>query len=118
MSDAVTLKGLVEQVRTEARPEVARVLRQLVHDLNTPISTLTMEVFSARMLLDKLRPATRAGVKPESAQALSDLEDICSNLKHASSSLTEYVSGLSVLADDSAAVEQAPLAAPKGKTSS
>ncbi len=118
MSDAVKLRSLVDGVPPEARPEVARVLRRLAHDLNTPISTLTMEVFSARMLLDKLRPSARVGGKPESAQALSELEEICSNLEHASSSLTEYVSGLSALAADSAAVEQHPLATPKGKTSS
>ena len=106
MSDAVlALKSLVEQVRTEARTEVRRVLRQLAHDLNTPISTLTMEVFSARMLLDKLRPSTRAGEKPDSVKVLSDLGEICSNLEHASSGLTEYVSTLSRLASDSAEPE-------------
>ena len=40
--------------------------------------------------------------------ALSELEEICSNLEHASVSLTEYISALSALAADAAEPEDAP----------
>ncbi len=112
MSDAVTPRSLVDGMPPELRPMVARLLNRLAHDLNTPTSTLTMELFSARMLLDKLRPSARKGENPDSARALLDLAEICSNLDHALSGLTKHVSMLSGLASDSAEPEGAGAALP------
>ncbi len=98
--NAEALKILVEQAQAEARLELARVMRQLAHDLNTPIATLAMEVFSAQMMLDKLRPPAQADKPEEAARALSNLKDICANLEDVSSSLKEYMSVFSRLASD------------------
>lgn len=98
MSDAGKLRRLLEGAQPEARALASRVLRQIAHDLNTALSAITMDVFSARMTLDKLRPAAGAGKMLPSSQALSLLGEICANLEHASTGLTEYGSSISQLA--------------------
>ncbi len=108
MRDTNKLRSLVERTLPEARPELARVLGQLAHDLSTPISTLTMEVYSTRMLLDRLRRSTPAGWTVEGPKSLFVLEEICSNLELASASLTEYISALTELAANSAEPPHAP----------
>lgn len=99
------LESLIEQVRAEARPDVGRVLRQLAHDINTPISTLAMDMFSVRLLLEKL-----AGVNiPQQTKTISDLTEICANLERTSSRLAEYASALSDLVAEPSEAEDGAL---------
>lgn len=98
MNEAARLKKLLEQVRPEARPELANVLRHVAHGMNTPISTLIMEVFSGSILLEKLRSSMELGAKSDGIDALADLQDICANLERASLSLADHVAVLSSFA--------------------
>jgi len=114
MSNAKTLTSLIDDVPPEARQHVVRLLRQVVHDIATPLSTVSMEVFSAKILLGELRPSTSAGLRSGSGKALSDLEEICSNLERASSSLARYADALSGLASADPAEADDDRAAPVG----
>jgi PAS domain S-box-containing protein len=87
-----------------------KFLRQVSHDLNAPISTLTTEVFSARQLLGKLRSGSFG--TSESSRALSALEEICANVEHASSGLTECVAAISAFGADFA---NSPHTPPSGR---
>lgn len=84
------LKRLIDAMPAEVRPQVERVLRHVAHDVRTPVSTIVMDVFSARRLIGSLEDS----VRPESGKALADLAEICSNLEHASSNLGEYLDSL------------------------
>lgn len=102
MSKADTLTSLVDQVPPEARPELLRLLRQLKHNLTTPISTLAMEVYSAQLLLERLRSSLGESRRPEDVRTVSELEEICNNIERVSSALASSVSALSeaVAAED------------------
>jgi signal transduction histidine kinase len=97
------INSLIEAMSPNARTEVAALLRLLTHDLNTPIATFSMDLYSARMLLEDLRAASLESPRPDTAKALLQLEGICTNLEHASSKLAEYVSFLVGVRDKAAA---------------
>ncbi|TAN40121.1 MAG: hypothetical protein EPN22_17530 [Nitrospirae bacterium] len=91
MTGMAKFETLFEAIPADARPHVARVLRQVVHDINTPLSTLAMEVFSARQTLTKLHTIH------EGVEVVASLTGICSNAERATSELSEYVAALGKL---------------------
>ncbi len=97
-ADAAVVTTLIERLPPEARPHAARLLRQVAHDLGTPISTLVMEAFSARLLLDRIGRSPGEVLPVGAAETVSELRELCANLEHATAGVTAYVSALTGLA--------------------
>ena len=98
MSSPAKVTNLVERIPAELRPHLAPLLRQLAHDLKTPLSTFTMEIFSARLLLNKLRGPAGDNTRAESRSALSGLDEVHANLELAVAAMSAYAAALSGLA--------------------
>lgn len=98
MGDAVSLNHLISSISPDTREQITPVLRRLAHDLNTPVATLTMDLFSARRLLDRLQNSRPSASGPEAVQGLSDLAEVCANLELTVTNLTQYARAFSELA--------------------
>lgn len=99
MTIAAKLEAHFRGLPSEARAPGTRLLRQIAHDLQTPLSTLAMEVFSIRLLLKNLDPSSSAS-PPERAKAFAELNEIFVNMERASSQLSEYLGQLTNLEAD------------------
>lgn len=99
MTDARKLANHFLDLPSEARAPATRLLRQIAHDVQTPLSTLAMEVFSTRLLLTKLDPSNSASPS-ERSKALSSLSEIFANMERASSQISEYLNQLTSLGTD------------------
>lgn len=96
-------------VPPEARPAVAELLRQISHDLQSPLSALTMDGFSIQLLLKQLTPASGEPSPADRAKAMAGLEAISGNIERASSRVLEYLGLLGSLgAQTPAQVEAQP----------
>ena len=87
--DSSKIARLIEDLPPETRLRVGHILVQLSHDLSAPLSTIGMEVYSARRLV--------RGPDAGTTEGLESLHEICTNLGHAASALAEYVTVLSDL---------------------
>jgi hypothetical protein len=93
MTDTKKLASHFFGLPVDARALAARMLRQVAHDVQTPLSTLAMEVFSIRLLLNKLDPSSSAPAL-ERARAFASLNEIFTNMERASSQISEYMNEL------------------------
>lgn len=78
--------ALLASLPTEQRRAVADFLLDLVHACNTPISTLRLELFSARQSLAK--------ALDDPAAELGELGEIADNLEAATATLHALVAAL------------------------
>jgi DNA-binding NarL/FixJ family response regulator len=69
-----------EQASLEA---LRRFLEQLTHDLNNPLGTFGLELFTARDLCDRMAGALDAGDTTEMARQIETLGAVCANLEGA-----------------------------------
>jgi hypothetical protein len=81
------LDALDEQIqggrKVEARQGLVRLVKQLVHDMRTPLGTFGLELYSLRATLEGLRSALKGGDLSVSLSKLEVLSDICDNLEGA-----------------------------------
>lgn len=113
MNTQTRLVGMLASVPSDARLHVERLLRQIVHDVNAPLATFSMEVFSARQLLENAGPAAPEGQTALGSDSLTELAAIFANLESASSALSTYLGMLASLAA-AKGPEQAEPASPAG----
>lgn len=92
--NAARVLDLFASLPEEARAPAARLLCQIAHDLQSPLSTLAMEVFSVRLVLGNLGSSNAAA-------ALTNLDEISVNMERASAQLAEYLASLASLGADS-----------------
>lgn len=104
MTDIEEVARLVAEAPDAARPAVAGLLRQVAHDLSTPVSTFSLEVFSARRVLEHVQAVGARGA----GEQLELLREILENLECSTSILVEYAEALSQLAngDDETSVAE------------
>lgn len=102
MSKPSALSSQFHALPVDARRPAARLLRQIAHDIQSPLGTLAMEVFSARMLLNQLERSSSGLPEAQGRKALADLNAISANMERASNQLAEYLNQLTTLeaADD------------------
>ena len=93
MSGRPGLDELWGAIPPACRPAVGHLLRRIAHDLNTPLSTVTMEAYSATRLLQRLRTGTGS----ERATVSSELDDGLTNLRAATNQLAALVAALTAL---------------------
>ena len=106
MSNATKLSGHFFSLPAEARAPAKQLLRQIAHDVQSPLSTLAMEVFSIRLLLGKLEPSSSAPAA-ERLKAFAGLQEILVNMDRASLQLSEYLSEVTGMGtDDSSSVDE------------
>ncbi len=91
MKDKAKLATLVQALPKEAGPHVARLLRQLAHDLDTPLSTFTMDVYSARALVEDLASTTedRGALLVQLVSVLDNLEAATLGMRELSQTLRQ-----------------------------
>ncbi|HWA78162.1 MAG TPA: hypothetical protein VG937_37760 [Polyangiaceae bacterium] len=100
MTNTEKLSNTFQSLPAELRPLAAKLLNQVAHDVQSPLSALTMEVFSIRMLLGQLEPASSV-TSVRSPKLLANLNAISSNMERASNQLAEYLKFLTTLQADS-----------------
>ena len=98
MTDIKKLANQFLDLPPDARAPGARMLRQIAHDVQTPLSTLAMEVFSVRLLLGKLDPSSSASPL-ERSKAFAGVNEIFANMERASSQISEYMNQLPTVDD-------------------
>lgn len=103
MSNGARIASSVAAMTPEVRAHVNALLRQIVHDINTPISTVSMEVFSARILLSRLREIGGED-STESARIIEEILGICENMERTTLKLSDCASNLDRLASLTPAV--------------
>jgi len=102
MTNAEKLSNAFQALPAELRPTVAKLLGQVAHDLQSPLSTLGMEVFSIRMLLDQ----ASSGGREQNTKLFANFAAISSNMERVSNQLAEYLSCLASLQTNS---EESPV---------
>lgn len=105
MTDIEKLLVVFRSLPNDARSTTAKLLRQIAHDLQSPLSTLSMEVYSAQMLLDQLDTASSA---TQIRTVRANLGAISANMERASSQLAEYLSDLASISDRDEATARKP----------
>ena len=98
MTDAAKLRARFAALPVEARPSAAELLAQISHDIKGPIATLTMECFSAKMLLGQASQHVGAPI-PQAQTLVKQLDEISRNLARASDQLSAYLAVLGTLDD-------------------
>lgn len=101
MTNTEKLASTFLSLPSEARPTAARLLRQVAHDVQSPVSTLAMEVFSIRLLLGQLESASSGTSAARNSKVLADLHEISANMERASGQLSEYLNQLTSFEADS-----------------
>jgi len=78
-------------------------LAKLVHDLNNPLGTLSMDLFNSQAILERLDAALQRGDLDASRQSCNELLVICKNLSRAFQQTHGIVSALKTSVDRSGA---------------
>jgi hypothetical protein len=82
-----------------ARDATANIVSSIVHDVRTPAAAVTMEIFSARLLIRRLSAAAREANSDDVA-ALEETAVVLTNIERATCSLLDYIDRLQALAED------------------
>jgi signal transduction histidine kinase len=90
MLEKPTVRGVLAGAPAELRQELERALKMLAHDLRTPLATITMDVYSAQLIVSNL---TREG-QALPRESLSNLTEICVNLEQAAAKLGAQIDAL------------------------
>lgn len=96
MTNTEKLSNTFQSLPAELRPAAAKLLHQVAHDVQSPLSALSMEVFSIRMLLGQLEPASSV-TSVRDPKLLANLNAISANMERASTQLAEYLKFLTTL---------------------
>jgi signal transduction histidine kinase len=98
MTDAAQRQRLHDAIDSAGQPS-ARLVRQVVHDLRTPLSTFSMEFFTVQLLMAQLRDALAEvdPPPPSMTKIVADLDEIHANLRQALDELDGYVRHLASL---------------------
>lgn len=75
------MEGRSEQASMEL---LTRFLDQLTHDLNNPLGTFGLELFTLGTVIDQLAKALASSDMAEVARQAETLQAVCSNLEQAS----------------------------------
>jgi hypothetical protein len=94
--DTRKISSLLSSLPVEARDAAEGLLRQLTHDVQTPLATLAMEIFSFRLLLGKLGPSSSSLSDPDVSKRIASLSEISENMERASTELSDYLSELAL----------------------
>lgn len=91
---------LAESAAEPVATHAAALLRQVVHDLNSPLSSVSLEIFNLGESGGRISDAL-GGVVPPALQAeISEIEEICANLMRAHESAVAIVAELREIAHD------------------
>lgn len=76
-------QGLQARQEQASLGQLTRFLDQLTHDLNNPLGTFSLELFSLELIIGKLAAAHSAGDLQALAREVQTLSALCQNLQGA-----------------------------------
>ncbi|MCB9789027.1 MAG: hypothetical protein H6744_20310 [Deltaproteobacteria bacterium] len=91
---------LAETAPEPAARHAAALLRQAVHDLNSPLSSLSLELFNLGESGNRISAALGGAVPPTVRVELSEIEDICANLLQAQNNAVAVLTELREIAHE------------------
>jgi hypothetical protein len=92
------LRRVYASLPAEAQTAVMELLRQVGHDLQSPLSALTMEAFSIQHLVGQLE--RNSGGSAAALPAIAALNEISANVERAAAGMLTYLSVMSQLDTD------------------
>lgn len=87
-------EGMTERGELASREQLTRFLDQLTHDLNNPLGTFGLELFTLGSVGDRLAQALASGDMGEVDRQVKTLQAVCANLAGASQAATSLLAAI------------------------
>lgn len=100
------LRQTFASLPAEAQPAVMVLLRQIAHDLQSPVSALSMEAFSIQHLATELQGKPADVSTANALHAVKALNEISANVERAAGGILEYIGLMSRLDSESRGIPE------------